>query len=662
MSKKLAKSIEHLQHGLALHQAGELAKALRQYEQAAALNPQHGQIQEARGVALAQLQRNADALKCLNRAANLSANSPSVFINRGNILNELGRSDEALIDFDRAVALGAPDAPLAYSRGNALAKLGRHAEALNSFDRALALQPDMAAIYNSKGSALFALERLTEALDCFAIGLRLNPELAEAYYNRGRVWQKLRRMEEALLDYERAAALKPDDHLIAMERQCLLGACAHWAELPEARRRFEAAIRQGAAVLSPFALLALFDDPGLHRIAAAANFPKPANDRPALPAGPYPGHERIRLGYFSADFHNHATMHLLAEVLEQHDRAAFEVVGFSFGQDASDDPWRLRAISACDRFEDVRDRTPDEIAARARELEVDIAIDLKGFTEDCRSEIFVKRAAPVQVSYLGYPGTMSHPSFDYIIADRMVIPAGTEPNYSEKVVYLPGSYQSNCRVRTITKNPMTRAEAGLPAAAFVYACFNQTYKITPEQFGLWMRILGQADESVLWLLADNAAAMANLHREAAMAGIDPERLVFARKLPVEEHLGRIGLADLFIDTFPINAHTTASDALRMNLPVVTFAGRSFASRVGASLLSAVGLPELITETPDDFLALAVALAADRDRLARIRRHLAETATSSPLFDSERFTRHLEAAYRAMQARSLQGLAPDHIVA
>ena len=660
MSKKLAKSIEHLRQGLALHQAGELAKALRQYESAAALNPLHGPIHEARGIALAQLQRNADALKCLNRAANLSPDSPSVLINRGAILNELGRSAEALADFDRAYALGVDDAPLAYNRGNALAKLARSGEALACYDRALALQPGMAVIYNSKGSALFELGRLAEALESFAAAIALDPAMAEAYYNRGRVWQKLRRADEALLDYDRAAALRPDDHRIAFERQWQLSARADWTELAEARRRFETVIRQGSLALSPFALLALFDDPELHRIAAATYLHNPSSANAAAP-GPYAGHERIRLGYFSSDFNNHATMHLLAEVLEQHDRAAFEVIGFSLGTSASDDPWRQRAISACDRFEDVVDLTPGEIAARARALEIDIAIDLNGFTESSRPEIFLDRAAPVQVSYLGYPGTMAHPAFDYVIADRIVIPPGAERHFSERVVYLPGSYQCNCRVRTVTDSPMTRAEAGLPADTFVFACFNQVYKITPEQFGLWMGIMAQVGGSVLWLLAESEAARANLRGAAAAAGIDPARLVFASKLPIEDHLGRIGLADLFIDTVPYNAHTTASDALRMGLPVVTLTGRSFAARVGASLLSAVGLPELITETPDDFVALAVALASNRERLAQLRRQLAETARSSPLFDSERYTRHIEAAYRAMQERALQGLTPEHIV-
>jgi predicted O-linked N-acetylglucosamine transferase (SPINDLY family) len=369
-------------------------------------------------------------------------------------------------------------------------------------------------------------------------------------------------------------------------------------------------------------------------------------------------HERIRVGYFSADFHNHATSYLIAELLEEHDKTRFEVFGMSFGPDSKDD-MRQRVAAACEHFIDLRDRTDNEVAALARELQIDIAVDLKGYTLDSRTGIFAQRAAPVQVNYLGYPGTMGAPYIDYLIADKILIPDGQRAHYTEKIVCLPDCYQPNDRRRRIAESMPSRAEHGLPNG-FVFCCFNNSYKITPPVFDRWMHILTQIDGSVLWLLEDTPSVKFNLRRAAQARNVDPDRLVFAAWRTLPEHLARYRLADLFLDTLPYNAHTTASDALWAGVPVLTCTGSTFAGRVAASLLTAVGLPELIVTDPDQYETLAVALARDPQRLVALRTRLQTHRDRAALFDTPRYARHLEFAYERMVERARAGRPPAHI--
>jgi predicted O-linked N-acetylglucosamine transferase (SPINDLY family) len=349
----------------------------------------------------------------------------------------------------------------------------------------------------------------------------------------------------------------------------------------------------------------------------------------------------------------------MAELFERHDRSRFEILGFSFGPQKVDEMSK-RISSAMDQFIDLRSMTDREAAELSRKLEVDIAVDLKGFTEDNRAGIFAQRTAPIQVSYIGYPGTMGADYMDYLIADPTLIPEASQQYYSEKIVYLPDSYQVNDSQRAISAKPCARVDEGLPESAFVFCCFNKTYKISPSVFDIWMRILSRVEGSVLWLLQENPWAVDNLRKEALRRGIDPTRLIFAKSLPVDEHLARQRLADLVLDTLPYNAHTTASDALWAGLPVLTRTGETFASRVAASLLRAVGLPELITTTESEFEELAVALAHNPERLHALRQRLQQNHLTAPLFDCQTYTRHLESAYSAIYERYHAGLPPDHI--
>jgi predicted O-linked N-acetylglucosamine transferase (SPINDLY family) len=453
--------------------------------------------------------------------------------------------------------------------------------------------------------------------------------------------------------------LEDDSYILMAQLYSRMMIC-DWDAFESALSEIVDKTKQGNAAFSPFPLLPLTDSPDLQLRAAetyaADKYPVQSGLGPIPERTP---HERIRIGYYSADYRNHATTYLIAELFEAHDKEKFELIGFSYGPDQKDE-MRERVVAAFDRFIDIRDMSDIEVAELSRELEIDIAVDLKGYTEDARSGIFSYRAAPVQVSYLGYPGTMGASYIDYIIADSTVITAESQPYFSESVVYLPGSYQVNDSKRKISERLFTREELGLPDDGFVFCCFNKNYKITPRTFDSWMRILGEVNNSVLWLFEKNDAASANLRKQAERQGIDPGRLIFVTFLPLDEHLARHRAADLFIDTFPYNAHTTASDALWSGLPVLTCAGESFASRVGASLLNAIEMPELITSTHEEYEALAVELASNPDKLAQVRNKLQDNRMTTPLFDAQLFTQNLEKAYRAMYQKYQTGQPASHM--
>jgi predicted O-linked N-acetylglucosamine transferase (SPINDLY family) len=370
--------------------------------------------------------------------------------------------------------------------------------------------------------------------------------------------------------------------------------------------------------------------------------------------------ERIRVAYLSADFYDHATTCLIAGLFEEHDRARFAITALSYGPQR-DDLMQRRVRAACERFIDVRAQSDEQIAALLRELEIDIVVDLKGYTGDARPGILVQRAAPVQITYLGYPGTLGVPLADYVIADRVLVTDQDFAHYGEKVIRMPDSYQVNDdrRPRIELGEAPPRAELGLPDDAFVFCAFNSSYKITPAMFAIWLRVLRSVAGSVLWLYRSNEAMVENLRAAAARHGVDPERLVFAPRVSMADNIRRQQRADLFLDTQPCSAHTTASDALRAGLPLITCPGATFASRVAASLMYAAGMPELVTGSLADYESLALRLATDRAALAQTRARVAHNVRTGPLFDTGRFCRHLQDVYVAVLARWQQGLPPAH---
>jgi predicted O-linked N-acetylglucosamine transferase (SPINDLY family) len=610
-----------------------------------------------RGNALMQARQLQGAVASYDRALALKPDFFEAHNNRGNALKDLGLQHEALASYDAVIRLQPGIAVAHFNRGNVLRTLRRLEEAVASYAAALRLNPQFADACNNRGFALQELGRLEEAVASYDQALKLKPDFAAAFSNRGSALQELRRPIEAIASYATALRLKPDFGAALVQMLHQKAMICDWTPPP---RRIELGrLDIAAAPIPPTQVLAIADDPPLQlEVAKAwARTLSPAGGPAALrPSAPG---EKLRIGYFSADFYDHATMFLMARLFEVHDRGRFEVHAFSYGPDRQDTMQR-RLTAAVDRFHDVRNLGDPEVAELARRQAIDVAVDLKGYTLGTRPGIFANRAAPVQINYLGYPGSMGADFIDYIVADPVVVPPDRRQSYSEKVITLPGSYQVNDDRRAIASRTFTRAELGLPERGFVFCCFNNNYKISPAEFAIWMRLLGKVEGSVLWLFEGDALVKANLAREAETRGVDPGRLVFAAKMPNAEHLARQACADLFLDTFNYNAHTTASDALWAGLPVVTKAGNSFAARVAASLLMAVGLPELVTSSPEAYERLALELATDPDRLAAIKAKLAANRLTTPLFDSERFARHIERAYELAFQRCVEGLPPDHI--
>ena len=522
---------------------------------------------------------------------------------------------------------------------------------------ALKLDPNSPELWSNRGTAQVAAKQPEAALASFTRALQLAPDFLGAIANRAHVLFELQRYAEAIPDYEKLLARDPGHAYSAGNLIFCKLQCCDWPSFEQDCKTTLARLRAGQRVVPPVLSAALLDSPADQLISAQLVARDKFPPAPPLWRGDTYRHERIRVAYLSADFHAHATAVLMAGVFEHHDRAKFEAFAISFGRDDGS-PLRARLKQGVERFVDVRGQSDMDIARLMRGLEIDIAIDLKGYTSDARPAVFSFRPAPVQVSYLGFPGTMGAPFMDYLIADPIVVPEAHKPFYSEQIVWLPDTYQANDRTREASDAPIDRASAGLPPSAFVFCCFNNSYKIQPPVFDVWMRLLKGVEGSVLWLLADNAAATNNLKREAAARGVDPERLVFAPRRPLPEHLARHRLADLFLDTLPYNAHTTASDALWTGLPVVTCKGTTFAGRVAASVLHAAGFPELVTESLQDYEALALRLAHDPTALANRKSRLAAERATMKLFDATRFTHHLEAAYATMHERRLQGLRPE----
>ncbi len=597
------------------------------------------------------------ALANYDRAIAIQPGYAQAYNNRGAVLGRMGQHEAALASYEQALALQPHYPEAAYNRGNVLAEMGRHEEALASFDRALAIWPDLAEALYNRGNALQQLGRPQEALASYDRALAVRPGDAQALYNRGVVLQSLGRLDEALASYERSLALKPDHpHAFRAAAECALRLC-DWE-----RRSFYAAalperVMDRTSVITPFLVLGYSGDPSLQLPSAI----KVLRDRvPELPAPLQPAASvhggRIRVAYLSADFHAHPTAFLIAELIERHDRERFEIIGVSYGPD-DESPVRARLVDAFDAFHDVRDLSDEAAARLIADLGVDIAVDLKGYTGGARPGILAWRPAPVQVSYLGFPSTTGAPFIDYIIADPIVAPFADQPWFSEKIVHLPDSYQVNDSRREIAATGPTRGEAGLPEEGLVFCAFNGLWKISPEVFGIWMRLLQQTPGSVLWLLQDNSSAEEALRAQAQRRGVDPSRLVFAEILPLDQHLARHRLADLFLDTLPCNAHTGASDALWAGLPVLTCRGATFAGRVAASLLRAVGLADLATDSLEAYEALALRLATDTQALADLRARLARNRDRAPLFDTPRFARRLEFAYALMIEAARRGAAP-----
>ncbi|MFN3656090.1 MAG: tetratricopeptide repeat protein [Pseudolabrys sp.] len=655
------KALQGLEAAVALQKQGQPIKADLQFQKVLKKYPEYFDALHLYGQFKYQRREFADAHRLVARALKVHPGSANALNTLGVVLEALRRPAEALAAFERALAIN-PNLALALNnRGGALNISGRFRDALASIDRALALEPRYAEAYVNRGAALVALKQYTQALEAYDRAVNFAPSMADAWLGRGNAFYSLKRYGEAAAAYDKAYALNPQ--LTAAEGARLHSRMltADWTGFEAECARVLTSIRSGKLAASPFVLLSLpATAADQFEFAKRYSATKPPASEQPLWRGEKYAHDKVRLAYLSADFDLHPVAHLAAGMFEAHDRAKFETVAISFQPDG---PGAMlnRLKGAFDRFIDVSSRSDLETAQLLRSSEIDIAVDLMGYTQNSRPAILASRAAPVQVSYLGFAATMGARQIDYIVADRVVLPEIECRFFSEKAIWLPHSFMANDAKRAIAETTPRRADCGLPEDGFVFCSFNNIYKITPATFDIWMRLLSRIEKSVLWLSSADQTAVANLRKEAEKRGVDPGRLVFAKRVPDnEDHLARQRLADLFLDTLPYNAHTTASDALWAGLPVLTCPGESFAARVAASLVTAVGLPELVAPTRPAYEALAVELATQPDKLAALRRRLADNRLTAPLFDTARFTRAIEAGYLTAHERAQKGQPPDHI--
>lgn len=647
----------HSDRGNALSALGRHEDAAGSFRRAVALAPGHAEAHNNLGVTLLDLRRHEEALACFATATTLRPDYAEAFSNWGGALHQLKRHAEALARFDRAIQLSPEHAEAHYNRANTLHAVRQSEPAVAGYDRALALQPDHWAAWLNRGNALAVLGRHEAAIDSFARAAAVKHDLAPAHVNLGDSLTALERLTESAAAYDTAFRLDPycpyaaGSALHAHQHLC------NWKGAGRLRQAVDG-LDLARRVVPPFIAQTLFDDPARLLACATAyaaeEFPARAPLTRTAPRAPL---DRIRIAYLSADFHDHPVMRLMVEVFERHDRAAFEITAVSFGP-AAGDAMRRRLEGAFDTFVECRAQSEVRIAERLAQQGTDIAVDLMGYTSGSRPEILSHRPAPVQATYLGYPGTLGAPYVDYLLGDPVITPPEHQAFYAEKLVQLPHSYLVSGGHEMPAGPIPARGMFGLPESGFVFCCFNHTYKITPGLFEMWMRLLRAVEGSVLWLFRSNPEAEANLRREAVARGVAPERLVFAERVDSALYLPRLRAADLFLDTLPYNAHSTAADALWAGLPVLTCRGQAFPGRVAASLLRSVGLPELVTESLADYEALALRLTREPETLAALRTRLNVNRASAPLFDSTRFTRHLENAYRTMHERRQRGLPPE----
>ncbi|MEA2823678.1 MAG: protein O-GlcNAc transferase [Alphaproteobacteria bacterium] len=647
--------------GCALQGLGRNNDALAAFAHALAMRPDFAEARNNRGVTLLAMRRHREALACFDRVAAEKPGIAMVHNNRAMAFLGLQQPEQALAAAGLALGIDPDNAEALYHQGAALTALGRHQDALADFDKALSINPDYVEALIHRGIVFALLGRHEEAVASYSKALALRPGDIDILYNRGTSFWALRRFEETILDCEQVLKVDPQfkyarGNLLHSKLQC-----CDWRGLEDEKAMIASGLKASRRVLRPLQNVAISSsgEALLQSSRIWMSHECPPSEKPLWRGERY-HHDRIRIAYVSADFRLHPAATLSAGVFEHHDRSRFETIAISLGADDGMG-MRERMQNAFERFIDVRNRSDEEIAKLLRDMEIDIAVDMMGFTENALTAIFARRPAGLQVNYLGYPGTMGAPYMDYILADRILIPPSHQADYEEKIAYLPDTYMPNDGTRPIAERTPSRAEAGLPDSGFVFCTFNNLYKITPEMFALWMRLLVGIENSVLWLSQANPTAIRNLRREAEGQGISGERILFAPFVRApDEHLARLRLADLFLDTLPYNAHATACDALWAGVPVVTLTGSSFAGRVGTSLLSALGLPELIADTPAAYEAIAFDLARNPSLLTEVKGKLARNRETQPLFDTARYTRNLETAYSMMWRRHQNGDPPASI--
>ncbi len=613
--------------GVTSYQTNKFEKSIEYFEKAIKINSNNAEIYNNLGIVLKKINKKNEAIEKLNHAIMIRNNYFEAYNNRANIYIELNELDKALIDLNKVIEL----------------------------------KPELVQAYNNRGNVKSQLKKFNEALIDYEKAIQLKPNFAEAHNNKGIVLNENYKFKEAIESYTKAIEINPNiNFLLGSLIFSKLNIC-DWEQYTENINLINNKISNNYPASTPWSFLHFSSSPDLQKkiaeIFIKIKYPHLNVSNSIMKKNK---NKKIRLGYYSADFRNHATSYLIANLFEEHDKEKFEIFAFSFGP-SNEDKMKNRIKKSVDKYYDVRLKNDNEIALLSNQLEIDIAIDLMGFTEHNRFGIFLKKCAPIQVNYLGYAGTLGCKNIDYLIADQILIPKESQKFYTEKIIYMPDTYQVNDAKKIISNKKFTKVEMNLPKDSFVLCCFNKNYKITPNVFNIWINLLKNINNSVLWLIKDNTQSQENLKKEISNKGIDPNRIIFAERLPMEEHIARQKLADLFIDTFPYTAHTTCSDALRVGLPVITQAGNTFASRVAASLLNAVDLNELITNNDNEYKSKIIELANNPLKLNEIKKKLNNNIQIKPLYNTKLFTKNLEKAYTEINNKFLNDLPTDNII-
>ena len=645
--------------GSAYRELSMYEDAIESYQKALSIDPGNSDLMNDLGVAYKDYGNYEDAIKSYQKALSIDPENSFLHSNLGVSYKIIGRLDDAIQSYEKAIHLNPDDYEFLNSIGVIYSEVGRLDDAIQSYEKAIAINPNVADVLNNMAIVLTKLNRLDEAYKYNEKALKINSKYSEGFVVQGHIYKELNRLEDALFSFEQANTLNPElPYILGTIVSAKMNLC-NWFNLSDQLAELKVKINNNERVIVPFDLLSLIDDPLLQGKTAViyANDQFPKNDS-LDKINSYSDHKKIRVGYFSADFRIHPVATLTAELYEIHDRSQFEIHAFSFGPDTNDE-MNLRVKQGVDYFHNVMDRSDQEIAILARSLEIDIAVDLGGYTADSRTGVFALSAAPIQISYIGVLCTMGSDYYDYLVVGQDMIPEENQKYYSEKIAYLP-SYQVNDSKESTPSIYFSREDFGLSEESFVFCCFNNTYKITPIIFDSWARILENVKDSVMMIYISNEVAKKNLTKEIIDRGINPSRLIFAERLSRIEYLARYRLVDLFLDTHPYNAGTTASDALRMGLPLLTINGSSFNSREAASILKSVNLSEMIASSTEEYESLAIELANNSKKYELLKKKLAKNLQNAPLYNTSLFAKNIESAYKTMFEKFNQGLDKDHI--
>ena len=649
--------------GVILFQKKDYYQSIKFTKESLKINPNQSDIYNNLGVAYIEIKKFSDALKYFDNALKINPNFTQAYNNLGIVYKELGRYDDAINCWKKIIKINNNN-PQAYNNiGNILLETKNEKDAIEYYEKAIKVDEKFYIGYYNLGNAFQKLNFTEKSIKNFTLAIKFNNYYAEAYYNRGNSYRNLNKLELALEDYHSAYKINPNlQYLFGNILNTKKDLC-DWKNYEMDLVFLKKNIHHRKYIINPFSSLSVFDSTEIQKKIATdyvnekyeKNDIKTKNNFLLTKLT----NNKIKIGYYSSDFKEHAVSYLLAGVLEKHNKKEFEIFGFSLAP-SKNDKMKERIIKCFDKFIDVSSKSDQEISELSKKFKIDIAIDLMGFTKSNRFGIFLKRCAPIQINYLGYPGTLGSDSVDYIIGDKTIISKENAKYFTEKIIYLPDTYQANDSRKQISTKKFHRKDFNLPNDQFVFCCFNKKYKLDPNTFNLWINILKKVPNSVLWLLDENNTSTKNIFNEAKIRGIKPDRIIFAKSMPMEEHLARQKLADLFLDTFPYGAHTTCSDALWVGLPLITKKGESFASRVSSSLLKSIGMDELITTSNDEYEQLAIELANNKEKIKLIQKKLVKNIKNKPLFNTNLYTLNLEKAFKKVYENCLKNIPKSNI--